>query len=77
MATFEAIIHSACYTVLYLEVGYYKEEMAEPWLYLGATATVGMSMLLVFSSVWLRMKFYEIFLLLHIAVFVVVIISLF
>jgi hypothetical protein len=40
-------------------------------------ATVSMSSLLIFSSIWLRKKFYEIFLLMHIVLSVVVIVSLF
>jgi ferric-chelate reductase len=51
--------------------------MKEPWFYLGVAATVAMSMLLVLSSIWLRKQVYEIFLLLHIALSVLVIVSLF
>lgn len=40
-------------------------------------AIVAMSSLLIFSSVRLRKKFYEIFLLLHIALSVLLIVSLF
>jgi hypothetical protein len=40
-------------------------------------ATVSMSSLLIFSSIWLRKKFYEVFLLMHIILSVVVIVSLF
>jgi hypothetical protein len=36
-----------------------------------------MSALLIFSSVWLRKRFYELFLLIHIALSIVVIVSLF
>ncbi|KAI2004749.1 hypothetical protein LOZ52_004990 [Ophidiomyces ophidiicola] len=80
IATFEGIVHSIAYTVYYFIRGgaaTYKENFTEVWFAMGAVATVVMSFLLIFSSIWLRMKSYEVFLLLHIALSIVTIVALF
>ncbi|KAF2816982.1 uncharacterized protein BDZ99DRAFT_470052 [Mytilinidion resinicola] len=77
IATLQAIVHSIAWTVIYVDDGYYKEEFAEVWFLMGVVATVLMSCLLLFSSVWLRKKFYEVFLLIHIAFSIVVLVALF
>lgn len=47
------------------------------YFYLGILATIIMSLMLVFSHDWLRAKFYETFLVLHIAMAIIVLYSLF
>ncbi|KAF2502862.1 hypothetical protein BU16DRAFT_554894 [Lophium mytilinum] len=77
IATLQAIVHSIAYTEMYLIGGYYKEEYDELWFIMGVVATVLMSFLLVFSSVWLRKRYYEAFLLIHIVFSIVVLVGLF
>ena len=57
--------------------GLYDSYLPLPWFYLGILAMVTMSMLFVLSSVWIRRRFYELFLLVHIAFSVLTIVSLF
>ncbi|KAK2787958.1 hypothetical protein FQN52_006963 [Onygenales sp. PD_12] len=77
VATIQAIIHSIGYTVLTLEKNSYFLYWPNAWWYMGVVATVCMSLLLGFSSIWLRRNYYETFLLIHIAFSIIVIFSLF
>ncbi|KAI5249750.1 putative FRE family ferric-chelate reductase [Aureobasidium subglaciale] len=69
-----AIVHSVVYTWLFVEFegwGMFSREFTQLWLLLGVVATITMSLLLLFSVSWLRVKFYEAFLVLHIALSVI------
>ncbi|KAG9694991.1 putative plasma membrane ferric-chelate reductase, partial [Aureobasidium melanogenum] len=79
-ATVLAIVHSAVYTWLFVEFegwGMFRREFTQLWLLLGVVATVTMCLLLLFSVSWLRIKFYEIFLVLHILLSVVTLVGCF
>lgn len=70
-----AIIHSAGYTALYVLEGYYVEEMkAELYLQWGAAATICGALICFQGMLFLRRRWYETFLVLHIvlAVFFVI-----
>ncbi|KEF58795.1 uncharacterized protein A1O9_03638 [Exophiala aquamarina CBS 119918] len=77
IATIQAVIHSVCYSALEANYGAFAESWTEQYWYMGGMATVTMSFLLVLSSAWLRERFYEIFLLIHIVLSVVTIVGLF
>ncbi|KAI1923069.1 hypothetical protein LOZ52_001223 [Ophidiomyces ophidiicola] len=77
VATIQAIIHSVGYTVLTLNTNTYSVYWPSAWWYMGAVGTIGMSLLLGFSSIWLRRNYYEVFLLIHILLSVVVLVGLF
>nr|KMM71584.1 metalloreductase [Coccidioides posadasii RMSCC 3488] len=77
VATIQAIIHSVGYTVLTLRVHSYLSYWPSVWWYMGAVGTIGMGLLLGFSSIWLRRNYYEVFLLIHIALSAVILIGLF
>ncbi|KAE8374347.1 ferric reductase like transmembrane component-domain-containing protein [Aspergillus bertholletiae] len=74
-----AIIHSISYTVKYLAYSpskYYKN-LGTDWFRLGIVATVLMSLMIPFSSVALRKRYYEVFLIIHIVFGIVIIYALF
>ncbi|OAX80170.1 hypothetical protein ACJ72_05504 [Emergomyces africanus] len=78
VATIQAIIHSIGYTVLTLQKGgSYFLYWPIPWWYMGVVGTICMSLLLVFSSIWLRRNYYEIFLVIHITFSLIIIFGLF
>ena len=78
VATIYAIVHSIGYTVVYgVYEDNYKSDVSSSWFYLGILATITMSLMLLFSHDYLRAKFYEAFLIIHIALAVVTIYSLF
>ena len=70
----QAIVHSIVYSVQFYwnggSSGYYRD-MAFPGYYWGAVGTVALAIVLPFAILPLRAKFYEVFLLLHIALVVV------
>ncbi|KAK5052581.1 hypothetical protein LTR84_002446 [Exophiala bonariae] len=57
--------------------GYYALSWEQQYWYMGAMATVTMSLLLGLSSIYLRLKHYEIFLVLHIILSILTIVGLF
>ncbi|KAI4750062.1 putative FRE family ferric-chelate reductase [Aureobasidium sp. EXF-3400] len=72
--TILAIVHSVVYIGLFVEYegwGMFAREFTQLWLLLGVVATATMSLLLLLSVSWLRIKFYEIFLILHIVLSVI------
>ncbi|KAJ4862477.1 ferric reductase like transmembrane component domain-containing protein [Trichoderma breve] len=84
IATLQAIIHSVGYTVFYFEIEGesnlaegYKLQWHDAWFYLGAVATIAMSILVFSSFSWFRRRIYDSFLLLHILLSVVLIVALF
>ncbi|KAE8441763.1 hypothetical protein EG329_004321 [Mollisiaceae sp. DMI_Dod_QoI] len=77
VATIQAIVHSIGWSAIEGNYGYLLEDWKEKYWYMGGMATVAMSLLLVSSSIFLRQRRYEFFLLLHIAFSVLVIVGLF
>ncbi|PGH17682.1 hypothetical protein AJ79_01044 [Helicocarpus griseus UAMH5409] len=78
IATIQAIVHSIGYTILTLHKNKsYFLYWPQPWWYMGVVGTICMSLLLVFSSIWLRRNYYETFLLIHIMFSIVIIFGLF
>ncbi|KAG9857046.1 putative plasma membrane ferric-chelate reductase, partial [Aureobasidium melanogenum] len=78
--TILAIVHSAVYTWLFVEFegwSMFRREFTQLWLLLGVVATFTMCLLLLFSASWLRIKFYEIFLVLHIVLSVITLVGCF
>ncbi|KIW09798.1 hypothetical protein PV08_11899 [Exophiala spinifera] len=76
-ATILAIVHSINYSVLEAGFDYYTESWKEQYWYMGNMATIAMSLILLFSMMWFRVKSYEVFLLIHIALSVVTLVGLF
>ncbi|RAL11189.1 ferric reductase family protein [Aspergillus homomorphus CBS 101889] len=76
--TLLAIVHSINYTVVF-EVydGRYHSALKQNYFYMGIVATVVMSVMLFQSGTWLRQKFYEIFLVIHVLLAILTIYSLF
>ncbi|KAG9674167.1 putative plasma membrane ferric-chelate reductase, partial [Aureobasidium melanogenum] len=74
------MVHSAVYTWLFVEFegwGMFRREFTQLWLLLGVVATITMCLLLLLSASWLRIKFYEIFLFLHIVLSVATLVGCF
>ncbi|KAL1889476.1 hypothetical protein Sste5346_008854 [Sporothrix stenoceras] len=77
VATFEAIVHSINYTVLYtVYSSSYASSYASNYFYMGVVATITMSLMVLLSHSWLRQKFYESFLIIHIVLAIVMIYAL-
>ncbi|KIW85903.1 hypothetical protein Z517_01296 [Fonsecaea pedrosoi CBS 271.37] len=76
-ATILAIVHSVGWSVLEGGFGYFSESWHEQYWYMGGMATITMSLLLLFSFMWFRVRSYEIFLLIHIGLSIATIIGLF
>ena len=69
VATVEAIVHSICYTCLVWSDGGFPELLRwwhRLFWWAGTVATIGMSLLLVLSVLYLRRHMYEAFLIIHI-----------
>ncbi|KAH0288442.1 FRE family ferric-chelate reductase [Aureobasidium namibiae CBS 147.97] len=77
--TILAIVHSVVYIMLFVEFGWgmFAREFTQLWLLLGVVATITMSLLLLLSVSWLRIKFYEVFLILHVALSVITLVGCF
>ncbi|OAP60926.1 hypothetical protein AYL99_05928 [Fonsecaea erecta] len=76
-ATVLAIVHSVGWSVLEGTFGYFAESWTEQYWYMGGLATIAMSLIVLFSFMWFRVRSYELFLLIHIALSVVTIVGLF
>ncbi|OJJ68104.1 hypothetical protein ASPBRDRAFT_159799 [Aspergillus brasiliensis CBS 101740] len=76
--TLLAIVHSIGYSIILAdyEDAYHEAWSHKPW-YMGVIAVVAMSVLLIHSVTWLRRKWYEVFLLSHIFLAIVLIYALF
>ncbi|XWX02378.1 hypothetical protein V2A60_010415 [Cordyceps javanica] len=75
IATVQAVVHSVGYTVLVLRNGgwkYFASYWTRWWWCAGEVATVVMCLLLACSVYWMRRQKYELFLILHIAMSVVI-----
>ncbi|KAK2745287.1 hypothetical protein FQN57_003982 [Myotisia sp. PD_48] len=77
VATAEAVLHSIGYTVLCVQNGRYFRLWPLSWWIMSLAATTLMSLLFWLSAGWLRRRSYEIFLLIHIAASLVILIALF
>ncbi|ETI24659.1 hypothetical protein G647_04028 [Cladophialophora carrionii CBS 160.54] len=76
-ATVLAIVHSVGWSVLEANLGYFAESWTEQYWYMGGMATVAMSLIVLFSFMWFRVRSYELFLLIHIALSVITLVGLF
>ncbi|GAQ35739.1 ferric reductase family protein [Aspergillus tubingensis] len=76
--TLLAIVHSIGYSIILAdyEDAYHEAWSHKPW-YMGVIAVVAMSVLLIHSITWLRRKWYEIFLISHIVLAIIIIYALF
>lgn len=75
IATLQAVLHSAIYLQLKVASGVHSSESKLPYWYWGAIATISMSILLPMSILPLRRMMYEVFLLWHIAISVLVVVG--
>ncbi|RDL40881.1 uncharacterized protein BP5553_00860 [Venustampulla echinocandica] len=82
VATVEAVVHSVAYTVLILQEGSfeagwksYVEYYHTRWFVAGILATIVMVAICCFSVYGLRRSFYEVFLLLHIVLSILLIVT--
>ncbi|OJK04912.1 hypothetical protein ASPACDRAFT_19883 [Aspergillus aculeatus ATCC 16872] len=76
--TLLAIVHSINYTVVFqVYDGRYHSALKQNYFYMGIVATVVMSVMLFQSGTWLRQKFYETFLIIHVVLAILTIYSLF
>ncbi|KAK7942460.1 uncharacterized protein PG986_011573 [Apiospora aurea] len=75
VATVQAVVHSIVYTLAYFEPGYggakeYAAKAAEPYFYWGIIATIAMCLAVAFAILPFRIRFYEAFLITHIALII-------
>ncbi|KAB2575753.1 putative ferric reductase transmembrane component [Lasiodiplodia theobromae] len=78
IATLEAIAHSFLYTALTVNSGIFWDWMKADWFFVGVIATFVMTLLLIISTpVWLRERYYELFIDSHVVSSLVVIVGLF
>jgi hypothetical protein len=75
ICTIQAVIHSAIYLKVYVASGSHASESKLPYWIWGAIATLAMSILLPTSSLPLRKKMYEIFLVWHVVLSVLVVVG--
>ncbi|WYZ43936.1 hypothetical protein EsH8_VII_000372 [Colletotrichum jinshuiense] len=78
VATLQAVVHSVGYTILVLDDGdwsYFMWWWTQMFWWAGWFATFGMVALLVASVYWMRRKQYELFLILHILLSILVLIT--
>ncbi|KAG4440540.1 hypothetical protein IFR05_003956 [Cadophora sp. M221] len=79
IATLQAAIHSIGWTVIELKSGkaFYASDWTQQYWYMGGLAMVTMGLIIGTSTIILRRKFYEIFLVLHIVLSIITIVGLF
>lgn len=72
--TLQVILHSILEFMLYKRQGSVDAEQKEPYWIWGIVATIACVIMVIVSSLWFRMKSYEVFLIMHIilAVFVLI-----
>ncbi|MCJ1427158.1 hypothetical protein MMC29_005061 [Sticta canariensis] len=80
VATLQAVVHSIAYTLAYFEPGYsgvtgYAAEAAKPFYWWGIIATIAFCLATAFAILPLRIKFYEFFLITHIALVILTLIG--
>lgn len=71
----QALLHSVLAVVLYKDMGIYDAQAVMPYWSWGVVATVLASVMLVVSTLWFRQRWYELFLLPHIAMAVLVLVG--
>ncbi|PYH88050.1 hypothetical protein BO71DRAFT_436126 [Aspergillus ellipticus CBS 707.79] len=73
-----AILHSIAETIRYtVNSSKYEKSLKKNWFVMGIVATVLFSLLIPLSSVWLRKRSYELFLIIHVTFNIVILYSLF
>ncbi|KAI2974183.1 hypothetical protein CBS147323_1572 [Aspergillus niger] len=78
VCTLLAIVHSIAYTVVFqVYDGRYHSALEQNYFYMGIVATVVMAVMLFQSTTWLRQKFYETFLIIHVLLAILTIYALF
>ncbi|KAF2760469.1 hypothetical protein EJ05DRAFT_285911 [Pseudovirgaria hyperparasitica] len=80
VSTLEAVLHSIGYTAFSFTFGGYADYSAsfkQEYWYTGVIATTAMSLVLVFSIMFLRIRWYDFFLVLHIVLSIVTLVNLF
>ncbi|KAF8848120.1 hypothetical protein BDZ45DRAFT_681442 [Acephala macrosclerotiorum] len=79
VAALQAVVHSIAYTVAYFEPGggaaTYAAKAAEPFYWWGIIATIALCLATAFAILPLRIHFYEIFLIAHIALVILALIG--
>ncbi|KAF4554735.1 Ferric reductase like transmembrane component-containing protein 2 [Elsinoe fawcettii] len=73
--TVQIILHSLLEVVLYKHMGEYASEATSPYWQWGIVATVLACVMLVISTLWFRRASYEVFLVLHIVLAVLVLVG--
>ncbi|RVX68247.1 hypothetical protein B0A52_07250 [Exophiala mesophila] len=76
VATIQAVIHSIAWSVMEADAGSLGRSWGEHYWYMGGIATITMSLLMGLSSVYLRMRHYEVFLIIHIVFAVLTLVGL-
>ncbi|KAH8658205.1 ferric reductase like transmembrane component [Xylariales sp. PMI_506] len=80
VATVEAVVHSIVYTLAYFEPGYdgasaYQAEVVMPFYWWGIIATIAFCLATGLAILPIRTKFYEIFLITHIMLVILILIG--
>ncbi|PYH48527.1 ferric reductase family protein [Aspergillus saccharolyticus JOP 1030-1] len=76
--TILAVVHSINYTVVFqVYEGRYHTALKQNYFYMGVVATVVMCVMLFQSGTWLRRRFYETFLIIHVLLAILTIYALF
>ncbi|KAI0445504.1 ferric reductase like transmembrane component-domain-containing protein [Xylaria telfairii] len=80
VATLQAIVHSAAYTLQYVDPGYdgaasYAEKVAEPFYWWGIIGTIALSLATAFAILPLRITLYELFLTIHIILIILALVA--
>ncbi|KAI0552610.1 ferric reductase like transmembrane component-domain-containing protein [Xylaria curta] len=80
VATLQAIVHSAAYTLQYVDPGYdgatsYAEKAAEPFYWWGIIGTIALSLATAFAILPLRITVYELFLTIHIVLIILALVA--
>ncbi|KAI5362355.1 putative ferric reductase transmembrane component-like domain-containing protein [Septoria linicola] len=77
ISVFHAVVHSIAYSIFALYEGSYRAYWNAEYWWCGAIATIMMSLMLGASAYYFRAKFYDLFLMVHIAMSFVFLITLF
>ncbi|KAI1424390.1 ferric reductase like transmembrane component-domain-containing protein [Xylaria sp. FL1777] len=80
VATLQAIVHSAVYTLAYVDPGYdgatpYSVKAAEPFYWWGIIGTIALSLAAAFAVLPLRITLYELFLTVHIILIILTLVA--
>ncbi|KAI8952750.1 ferric reductase like transmembrane component-domain-containing protein [Xylaria longipes] len=80
VATLQAIVHSAAYTLQYVDPRYdgaetYAEKAAEPFYWWGIIGTIALSLATAFAILPIRITLYELFLTVHIVLIILALVA--